>query len=403
MRAGDQEPNEVTYARGRQPGRTYLSKTFSLQVVRSRDFRQPARFAWKVFDEDEGVQPEWSDLERTEEIVLTMGRARKQIRLQVARESGQVREVLIQRVPADPSAGKLETLLRLDRSGATRLVDLIRLLDLAPVEKGEPTVRVDGSLVRDVLADPSSLDALYRQDPERVRELISSDTSARDLVAVARRREVVRQFRTLLSDSIAFDKAAARAGGKENVWQRFLEENPWILGVSLAGPLLTSWDRTRLEQVVAGFNVAHRGKRTDALLQTNGAIRSLVFAEIKHHETPLLGVQYRPGAWAPSQELSGGVAQLQQTVHSARRDLGDWLASRDDDGADTGEVTSLVRPRSYLIAGQLNELRGGQGGVHQEKHRSYELYRRNLYEPEIITFDELLARAEWHVSVAEPD
>ncbi len=34
-------------------------------------------------------------------------------------------------------------------------------------------------------------------------------------------------------------------------------------------------------------------------------------------------------------------------------------------------------------------------------HRSFELYRRNLYEPEVITFDELLARAEWHVEVAE--
>jgi hypothetical protein len=32
---------------------------------------------------------------------------------------------------------------------------------------------------------------------------------------------------------------------------------------------------------------------------------------------------------------------------------------------------------------------------------SFELYRRNLYEPEVLTFDELLARAEWHVALAE--
>jgi len=29
------------------------------------------------------------------------------------------------------------------------------------------------------------------------------------------------------------------------------------------------------------------------------------------------------------------------------------------------------------------------------------LFRRNLHEPEVITFDELLARAEWHVKLAE--
>jgi hypothetical protein len=32
-----------------------------------------------------------------------------------------------------------------------------------------------------------------------------------------------------------------------------------------------------------------------------------------------------------------------------------------------------------------------------------ELYRRNLSEPEIVTFDELLARAQRHVTLAERD
>jgi hypothetical protein len=30
-------------------------------------------------------------------------------------------------------------------------------------------------------------------------------------------------------------------------------------------------------------------------------------------------------------------------------------------------------------------------------------FRRNIYEPEVITFDELLARAEWHVAEACDD
>jgi hypothetical protein len=29
------------------------------------------------------------------------------------------------------------------------------------------------------------------------------------------------------------------------------------------------------------------------------------------------------------------------------------------------------------------------------------LFRRNLHAPEVITFDELVARAEWHVDAAE--
>ena len=43
--------------------------------------------------------------------------------------------------------------------------------------------------------------------------------------------------------------------------------------------------------------------------------------------------------------------------------------------------------RSFVVAGQLDQLRGASG-VHTDKYRSFELYRRNLYEPEIVTFDE---------------
>jgi hypothetical protein len=67
--------------------------------------------------------------------------------------------------------------------------------------------------------------------------------------------------------------------------------------------------------------------------------------------------------------------------------------------ADTGDAVHVVRPRSFVIVGQLDELRSAEG-VHQAKYCSFELYRQNLYELEIIPFDEFLARAEWHVSLA---
>jgi hypothetical protein len=103
-----------------------------------------------------------------------------------------------------------------------------------------------------------------------------------------------------------------------------------------------------------------------------------------------------------STELAGGVTQAQETVFVAARQIGDRLADTDEEGAETGETTSLVRPRSYLILGHLDQLRGASG-VHRSKRQSFELYRRNLYEPEVITFDELLARAEWHVALAEQE
>ena len=100
-------------------------------------------------------------------------------------------------------------------------------------------------------------------------------------------------------------------------------------------------------------------------------------------------------------ELAGAVVQVQQTVRMAVRDLGDYIEERADDGSRTGTGTFIVRPRSFLIAGSLSQLLGQSGGPIDDKVHSFELFRRNLHEPELITFDELLARAEWHVKLAE--
>jgi hypothetical protein len=246
-------------------------------------------------------------------------------------------------------------------------------------------------------ARPEITEMLYRLDPSLFTRLIEGDVTARDVVAIAHRRAVVDRFRRLLEEAEFFSDAAEPFDGrKEAVWQNLLEENPWILGVSLAGQLLTSWNDKKLEQVVAGFSISGPGKRSDALMRTNGRIRAMVFAEIKHHETELIGAEYRSGCWAPSPHLAGGVVQVQQTVHLAVRQIDGRLSERDESGAEIGEHTYMVRPRSFLILGSLEQLRG-PSGVHREKYESFELYRRNLYEPEILTFDELLARAEWHV------
>jgi Domain of unknown function (DUF4263) len=258
-------------------------------------------------------------------------------------------------------------------------------------------------ILEELSAHPAMSGMLYRLDPRLFARLIEDDVSARDVIAIAHRRAVVDKFRRLLKNPQFFAATAEPFGGrKEAVWQNLLEENPWILGVSLAGQLLTSWNDDKLEQVVAGFSIDSPGKRADAVMQTNGRIRALVLAEIKHHDTLLLGNEYRAGCWEPSTDLAGGTVQVQQTVHLAGRQINGRLSETDESGAETGEHTYMVRPRSFLILGNLQQLRGSDG-VHQAKYQSFELYRRNLYEPEVITFDELLARAEWHVEVLDEE
>lgn len=401
--AGEKLP-EATYARYRRPDRIYVSRSFPLGLETSRDYGQPARFIYKVFDERAVaplVESASDDLEVSEVILQSTPAGRKQIKLMVVREAGNVRQIEIQRVPPNADARRLDVLLKLDREGAAKLIGLVRELDKVSADREERRVRMDPDLLDDLSQDPDALAEVYDRDPGVFRALIEEDSAADDVVAIAHRRAVVARFRELLLDPDAFETARREHGGsRERVWQRFFEEHSWILGASAPGQLVTSWNEEQLEQVVAGYSVASRGKRVDALLRTNGQVRSMVFAEIKHHETPLLEErEYRPGCWGASKELSGGVTQIQQTVYSAVGQIGDRLPDLDDSGAETGEWTFLVRPRSFLIVGQLRQLRG-ENGVHIPRFRCFELYRRNLYEPEIVTFDELLARAEWFVQTS---
>lgn len=393
----EDEPDETTWMTGRMPGYTYASTSFALKRPGSDDHGQPARFVVKVYDDD-GQEDGVAELDGEVWPIASSSAGRVQVKLLVARESDHIKDLWIQKLKTSV-AGQITagSVLHLSGQDAESLAELFRNLSFIPIT-GDGTTRIDDALVRRLFADPHAL-ATYDLDPEVLRALIEQDANATDVVATAGRRATVQRFRHMLEDDDYFqaEKTRLAARGDEAVWQTFFEENPWILGVSLTSQLLTSWDSNRLEQVVAGYSIGGSGKRADALLRTAGIIRSMVFAEFKTDTTKLLQQnEYRPGCWGPSKELVGGVAQAQATIHAATSDIGSRIATLSDDGSEVpGDWTYLFQPRSFLVVGSLGEFVNEDGGHHTGKIRSFELYRRNTAFPEIVTFDELLARAEW--------
>lgn len=152
-----------------------------------------------------------------------------------------------------------------------------------------------------------------------------------------------------------------------------------------------------------GASVYGRGKRPDALMRTAGLLSALVFIEIKTHLTPLLHpVEYRPGTWRVSDEVAGGVSQCQATVDEVLRRATTELDVVDDEGFRTGDSVFVCRPRSLLVVGSLDQLlRDGQPNV--AMFESFERFRRSLKDPEIVTFDELFARAAMSLALADRD
>jgi hypothetical protein len=277
------------------------------------------------------------------------------------------------------------------------LIEFIAGIRTVPLDAAAK-VHLPDEILRDIVLDQGQARRIFAENPELFLQLAQQEDITRDLVAVGYRRKQLQRFESLLGDSAYFASERERLQCRpEDVWQEFFEANTWIFGYGLSYQFLSKLDEGRLEQIVRGSDVTSAGKRSDAFMKTRGIISSLCFVEIKRHNTPLLGpAQYRPDVWPPSVELSGGVSQVQTTVHAAIESLGHRLIPRDKTGDPTGEILFNIEPRSCLVVGSLEQFRTDHG-VNVPKFRSFELYRRHTWRPEIITFDELLQRARFIV------
>ncbi|MGH7489071.1 MAG: Shedu anti-phage system protein SduA domain-containing protein, partial [bacterium] len=63
------------------------------------------------------------------------------------------------------------------------------------------------------------------------------------------------------------------------------------------------------------------------------------------------------------------------------------------EGTEHGEPIYTVYPRSFVVIGMISEFFDADGNEKKKLITSFELYRRDLLRPEVITFDELLERA----------
>jgi hypothetical protein len=231
-----------------------------------------------------------------------------------------------------------------------------------------------------------------------VRTAIGGGLTEEDIRLISNRKEQLQRFERLLTDSDYFqqEESLATTRGAEAVWQAFFETNQWIFGYGLNLIACESIGDGKLERITAGANIfGGAGKRIDAIMRSKGLISSMLFCEIKTHDTELLAkTPYRAGVYQASKELGGGVAQVQKTVSKAQQLISREFLTRiyDDDGTPTDVELSTTRPRQVVVIGSLREFTDN-GAVNPEKINSFELYRTSIQDVEIITFDELYQRA----------
>ena len=373
---------EFDYAQSRVPHRLYVSASFAFPGKNT-----VYRNAWKRLE----AGPLKEYFKKGDEIILhETGSGFQQIKARFIEDGREITHLHIQRW-STKTGNPVGDQVVLYGEQVTRLIeflDNIRRLEIPNSTK----FNVNESDLR--LVHMTNAEALrhFESQPELVAEFARSRITTEDIVALAYRREQLSIFSGMLD-----------RGGEstENEWQQFFERNPWIFGYGLNYVFTTGLDGRRLQQTIRGSSIVAPGKIPDGIMKTRAAVSALCLVEIKKSSTDLLKEnQYRSGTWMPSAELSGAVAQCQETLRAALDELDTHHRFTDAQGNPTGEKLMSVQPRSFLVVGSLVQFQT-ENGINVARYRAFEGFRRNLRQPEVLTVDELFERARFIVEHAE--
>jgi hypothetical protein len=199
-----------------------------------------------------------------------------------------------------------------------------------------------------------------------------------------------KQHRQRLRAVKLFQKHIDDPTAREEKWQRFFEDNDWIFGHGLDYRFL---HRLQAQAHVGGAVMDGSGApKGDYLMATKARVGFTVLVEIKTPTTALLGKRYRNKAHEYGPDLAGGVSQLLAQCHQWAMEGS--LVEKNREALLRDEIYTY-QPKGILVIGNTSQLDD------TDKRSTFELFRRSLNNPQIVTFDELLQRAE--LMVQTPD
>ncbi len=209
-----------------------------------------------------------------------------------------------------------------------------------------------------------------------------------DLVdAVALKREHAKRVHALYEFEAHMPGAHGGATWDEPGWKRFFQDNDWIFGHNLDFQFLVEEEP---EAYVGGKRLSGKGSQfADHVRSTPGDWSFAVLVEIKRPDTALVleRKKYREGTWSIHPKLADSVAQAQSNVMSLIRHSN----TREGHVDEVERELSFADPEGILVIGTVGQL------TNDVQRETFHRFRRNLWNPRILTFDELLARARFQV------
>ena len=161
----------------------------------------------------------------------------------------------------------------------------------------------------------------------------------------------------------------------ESVWQKFFDENPFILSLAFGYPII----KLGQQASIGGRKLSGKGEKVTDFLVKNSMTNNTAVVEIKTPNAKLLKKnQFRGGVFAPSEILSGSTIQALDQKYQFEREISGFK-----DRSRVSDIESYS-VQCCLVIGTMPET--------EDEQKSFELFRGNLKDVEIVTFNELLEK-----------
>jgi len=292
-----------------------------------------------------------------------------------------------------------------------KFLEFVSELDLKGITEGKISLANDELEELDDETKKKIKTLLSKEDGfDLIQELLNNgNLTSKDIVNTGYRKEQLEIFRKLLDEDSYLDEYKNSEAQKyleaeklpitiksknEKVWQYFFEQNQWIFGYGLDYRFMGILQREFASSIseADGSNTVF----ADYLL---GDKKFTTFVEIKLPDTNIFGnSRNRSNSWCLSQDLIDAFSQILEQKASGIIKL---ETTEQHDSSGNKIIQKPYNSKTVLIIGNWKEIENCNDLEKKVKEKTFELFRRDSKNIEIITYDEIYERAKYIVGGEE--
>ena len=177
-----------------------------------------------------------------------------------------------------------------------------------------------------------------------------------------------------------------KTNGDEEFWQNLIKTNSWTISQVFSYPIVILYDKAYL----GGKEITNLGGNVIDFVFMNELTNNTILVEIKTPMSRIIGGKYR-GTYSLDKEITGAINQLLNYKDELQKSFYTLARSEAVD-------YKVFNPRCLLIVGSLeNE------GLINEQMKSFDLFRNDQRNIDIITFDEFFKKVDYLIRILEDE